>query len=170
MIPKEIVEQRIFMIRDRKVMLDFHLADLYGVQTKVLNQAVSRNSGRFPEDFVFRLSKAELNDLDRSQLVTGSQRHRDPKFPPRAFTQEGVAMLSSVLRSKRAVQANIAIMRTFVRMREAMISHQDLSRRLNQMEAKYDAQFRSVFDALRALMQPEIPKKRPIGYIHPKDE
>lgn len=166
LIPFETVERRIYAIRGHKVMLDFQLADLYGVSVKALNQAVKRNQDRFPEDFMFRLQIKEIDDLDRSQIVTGSQKHRDPRYAPYAFTQEGVAMLSGVLRSPRAVQVNIAIMRAFVKMREVMISHKDLACRLDDMELKYDAQFRTVFDALRRLMEPpQAPKKRQIGYI-----
>lgn len=170
LIPLETIERRIFLIRDHKVMLDFHLADLYGVTTKALNQAVSRNKNRFPEDFMFRLSPEEVEGLNRSQIVTGSQKHRDPRYPPRAFTQEGVAMLSSVLRSEEAVQVNIAIMRAFVKMREVMVSHKELARRIDDMELKYDSQFKAIFDALRRLMELPNPKnKRPIGYIISED-
>jgi hypothetical protein len=166
-IPEETIERRICVIRDQKVMLDHDLAELYGVSTKALNQAVSRNTDRFPEDFMFRLSRKELEALHQSQIVTGSQKHRDPRYPPRAFTQEGIAMLSSVLRSKQAIQVNIAIMRAFVRMREAMASHKELARRIDEIEQKYDARFRAVFDAIRKLMEPPpVPPKRPIGYIH----
>jgi len=166
----EVIEGHIFVIRGHRVMLDFHLAPLYGVTTKALNQAVTRNKERFPEDFMFLLSASEVNELNRSQFVTGSQKHRDPRFPPRAFTQEGVAMLSGVLRSKRAVQVNIGIMRAFVKMREAMIAHKDLSRRLNDMERKYDKQFRVVFDALRELMEPPAaPPKKQMGFVRERE-
>lgn len=164
------IERRIFVIRDQKVMLDFDLAELYGVTTKALNQAVSRNEERFPEDFMFRLTPEENALLNRSQIVTGSQKHRDSRYPPRAFTQEGVAMLSSALRSQRAIDANIQIMRSFVRLREAMISHKDLARQLGNMERKYDHQFKVVFDALRGLMEPPPVKKKKIGFIHHDDD
>ena len=165
-----IIENRIILVRGHKVMLDSHLAELYGVTTKALNQAVSRNKDRFPSDFMFLLSPKETAELNRSQFVTGSQKHRDPRSPPRAFTQEGVAQLSSVLRSKRAIQVNIGIVRAFVAMREAMIAHKELARHLNGMEKKYDAQFKIVFDAIRQLMEPPpVPPKRSIGYITPKD-
>ena len=165
-----IIENRIILIRGHKVMLDSHLAELYGVTTKALNQAVSRNKDRFPSDFMFLLSSKETADLNQSQFVTGSQKHRDPRSPPRAFTQEGVAQLSSVLRSKRAIQVNIGIVRAFVAMREAMIAHKELTRQLNGMEKKYDAQFKIVFDAIRQLMEPPpVQPKRSIGYIVPKD-
>jgi hypothetical protein len=167
-LPLEAIERRIYLIRDQKVMLDQDLAELYGVPTKVLNQAVSRNRDRFPADFMFRLTTQEFSNL-KSQIVTASWGGR--RSPPSAFTEQGVAMLSGVLRSKRAVRANVAIMRAFVRMREAMISHREMARKLNEMERKYDAQFRAVFDALRELMlPPKTPKRRPIGFIHPKDD
>ncbi|MFH1157943.1 MAG: ORF6N domain-containing protein [Pseudomonadota bacterium] len=166
-----IIESRIFSIREHKVMLDTHLAELYGVETKVLVQAVKRNVGRFPDDFMFQLSDDEFESL-RLQFVTlkpaGRGQHR--KYLPYVFTQEGVAMLSGVLRSPRAVQTNVAIMRTFVRMRETMISHKDLSRRLDDMERKHDTKFRAIFDALRGLMEPPpLPPKRPIGFIRDKE-
>ena len=167
-VPPGVIEQRIYLVRGQKVMLDAGLAELYGVPTKVLNQAVTRNIERFPEDFMFRLSQAEAGALNRSQFVTGSQKHRDPRYPPRAFTQEGVAMLSSVLRGKRAVQVNIAIMRAFVRLREMLQTHKDLARKLNEMEQKYDTQFKVVFDAIRKLMeQPADKPRKTIGFRTP---
>jgi hypothetical protein len=169
LLPLDTVERRIYVFRDQNVMLDQDLAALYGVETKVLNQAVSRNRERFPEDFMFRLTREEFEILT-SQIVTSSWGGR--RYPPYAFTEQGVAMLSSVLRSKQAVQVNIAIMRAFVRMREVMISHKEMARRIDDMERKYDTQFKAVFDAIRRLMEPpEPPKKRPIGYIiHEQDE
>jgi hypothetical protein len=162
-----VIEQHVYVIRDQRVMLDEDLAELYGIETRVLNQAVSRNLDRFPADFMFKLTVAEFDNL-KSQFVTSSWGGR--RKLPRAFTEQGVAMLSSVLRSERAVQANIAIMRAFVRMREAMISHKDLASRLDDMERKYDAQFSAVFDALRQLMQPLPAAKKSIGYIHPVED
>lgn len=159
----EIIERRILLIRGHKVMLDIHLAELYEVPTRALNQAVKRNLERFPEDFMFRLKKEEV---DRSQIVTGSQKHRDPSSLPYAFTEQGVAMLSSVLRSQRAVQVNIAIMRAFVRLRQILSAHKDLTEKLTAMERKYDKQFKVVFEILRQLMeQPPEPPKRPIGFV-----
>jgi hypothetical protein len=116
---------------------------------------------------MFRLTREETDDFNRSQIVTGSQKHRDPRYPPFAFTEQGVAMLSSVLRSERAVQVNIAIMRTFVRLREILATHKDLARRLYELEQKYDRQFRAVFDAIRQLMAPPTEKRR-IGFPIPK--
>jgi len=146
-------------------MLDDDLAELYAVQTKVFNQAVRRNRNRFPADFMFQLTGEEYHSL-RSQIVTlntGRGRHR--KYLPYAFTEQGVAMLSSVLRSDRAVQVNIEIMRAFVRLREMLATHKDLAAKLEALEKKYDSQFRVVFDAIRQLMIPPEPKKRKIGFL-----
>lgn len=164
-IPSERIESRIVLLRGHKVMLDSELAELYGVATKVLIQAIKRNIERFPADFMFQLTVEEA-DLLRSQIVTlktGRGRHR--KYLPYAFTEQGVAMLSSVLRSKRAVRVNVEIMRTFVRLRRLLASNTELARKLAMLEKKYDAQFRVVFDAIRELMtSPEPKKKRPIGF------
>jgi hypothetical protein len=164
-VPPQRIEQSIFLIRGQKVMLDADLAALYQVSTKVLNQAVKRNEDRFPADFMFQLTPEEFTAL-RSQIVTlesGRGRHR--KYLPHAFTEQGVAMLSSVLRSKRAVHANIEIMRAFVRLREILATHKDLANKLEMLERKYDAQFKVVFDAIRQLMTPPEPKKRKIGFL-----
>jgi len=153
------------LIRGHKVMLDDDLADLYDVQTKVFNQAVRRNRNRFPSDFMFQLTDREYHSL-RSQIVTlNSGRGRHRKYLPYAFTEQGVAMLSSVLRSNRAVQVNIEIMRAFVRLREVLATHKDLAAKLEAIEKKYDAQFKVVFDAIRQLMIPPEPKKRKIGFL-----
>jgi hypothetical protein len=166
LIPVERVASRIYLIRSRKVMLDFDLAELYGVPTKALNQAVTRNAARFPEDFMFRLSREEAEAMNRSQIVTGSQRHRDLRFTPRAFPQEGIAMLSGVLRSKRAVEINVAIMRAFVRLREILATHEELARKV----AQHDRQIATLFEYVKTLLEPPpAPKKPPIGFIHPKD-
>ena len=161
-IPMEQIEHAIFLVRGQKVMLDSNLAELYGVATKVLIQAVKRNEDRFPEDFMFQLTEQELNIL-RSQFVTSRWGGR--RYPPYAFTEQGVAMLSSVLHSARAVHVNIEIMRAFVRLRQMLTSNVELARKLAVLEKKYDAQFRVVFDAIRELMVPPQPKKkRPIGF------
>ncbi|HEX3743791.1 MAG TPA: ORF6N domain-containing protein [Bryobacteraceae bacterium] len=162
LLPVDAIEQRILLFRGQKVLLDSALAELYHVPTKVLNQAVKRNLDRFPEDFMFRLTPDEAN---RSQLVTGSQRHRDPRQLPYAFTEQGVAMLSSVLRSARAVQVNIAIMRTFVRLRQLLATHRDLADKIEELEQKYDSQFEAVFDFLRDLTAPKDAPRRPIGFV-----
>jgi hypothetical protein len=161
-VPLEIIENRIYLIRGHKVMIDRDLAELYGVGTKVLVQAVKRNSDRFPPDFMFQLSQDESGIL-RSQTVTSRWGGR--RYLPYVFTEQGVAMLSSVLNSDRAIQVNIAIMRTFVKLREMMASHKDLARKLDELEEKYDTQFRVVFDAIRQLMaSPAAAKKRKIGF------
>jgi hypothetical protein len=159
-IPVEKIEGAILQIRNHKVMLDRDLASLYGVPTKVLVQAVKRNAARFPADFMFQLSKEELENW-RSQIVTSNARARmSLRRQPYAFTEQGVAMLSSVLRSARAVQVNIEIMRAFVRMRQILATHADLARKLNDLERKYDVQFKMVFDAIRELMAPPPDTKR----------
>jgi ORF6N domain len=169
LIPLETIERRIYIIREHKVMMDRDLAELYGVKAIALRQQVKRNIGRFPKDFMFQLHDDEVDALV-SQNVIPSRRVLGGALPY-VFTQEGVAMLSSVLRSEQAVQVNVAIMRAFVRMREAMLSHKELARRVDDIERKYDGQFKVVFDAIRRLMEPPVPpKKRPIGYIiHEED-
>lgn len=164
------IELAIRWIRGEKVLLDYDLAELYDVSTKSLNQAVKRNLTRFPDDFMFVLTSQEVDELNRSQTVTGLQKHRDPRYRPYAFTEQGVAMLSSVLNSDRAVAVNIEIMRAFVRLRAILTSHADLSRRLEALERKYDGQFKIVFDAIRELMTPPVAtKKRHIGF-HADDD
>ena len=163
-IPGERIEKAIYVIRGEKVMLDRDLAELYQVQTKALNQAVRRNIDRFPADFMFQLTENEVAEVNRSQFVTGSEKHRDPRFPPFAFTEQGVAMLSSVLRSKRAITVNIEIMRAFVKLRQLLVSNVELSRRLDELESKYDKQFRVVFDAIRRLMVTPARGRKEIGF------
>jgi len=157
------VERRILLIRGQKVMLDADLAELYGVPTKSLNLAVKRNAERFPEDFMFQLTGDEAAGL-RFRFETSKSGRGGRRYHPYVFTEQGVAMLSSVLRSLRAVQVNIAIMRTFVRLREMLLSHADLARKLAALENKYDAQFKVVFDAIRELMQPPTAPRREIGF------
>lgn len=150
------------MIHNEKVMLDEDLAAMYGVETRALVQAVKRNMDRFPNDFVFQLSMDEFKNL-KSQTVTSSWGGR--RKPPYAFTEQGVAMLSSVLRSKRAVLVNVEIIRTFVKLRRILATHDDLSKKLASMERKYDKQFKLVFDAIREIMAPKVtPKQRQIGF------
>lgn len=161
LVPKEVIEKRILMIRGQKVMLDSHLAELYGVETKALKRAVKRNVARFPQDFCFELSIDEVENL-RYQFGTSSWGGR--RYAPFAFTEQGIAMLSSVLHSKKAVQVNIEIMRAFVRLREIMSSHKDLARKLEEMERKYDAQFKVVFEAIRELMNPPAKPNKQIGF------
>jgi len=168
-IPVEVIEGKILVIRGHKVMLDRDLAQLYGVETRVFNQAVKRNINRFPEDFMFRLTNEESAALSRSQFVI-LKRGQNIKYLPYVFTENGVAMLSSVLDSERAIEVNIQIMRTFAKLRELLATHKDLARKLDAMEKKYDAQFKVVFDAIRKLMEaPEKPKRR-IGFNAPVGE
>ncbi|MBU6435697.1 MAG: ORF6N domain-containing protein, partial [Nitrospirae bacterium] len=148
LVPRERIEQTILLLRGHRVMLDTDLAILYGVPTKRLNEQVMRNKKRFPSDFMFQLSAEEVERL-RSQFATlkpGRGQHR--KYRPYAFTEQGVAMLSSVLHSERAIQVNIAIMRAFVQLREMIASNKGLARRLTELEKKYDGQFRIVFEAI----------------------
>ena len=167
-VPVERVEQAIYLIRGHKVMLDRDLAALYDVETRVLNQAVMRNEKRFPSDFMFELTREEIRNI--SQFVTCSKtstiKHSKRAL---AFTEQGVAMLSGILKSDRAVEVNIAIMRTFVKLRRMLESNEELSRRLDELESKYDEQFRMVFEAIRELMIPPEPEKRPIGF-HVREE
>jgi hypothetical protein len=158
--PAERLEKAIFLIRGEKVMLDRDLAELYGVETRTLNQSVRRNLERFPPDFMFELTRDEITGI--SQFVTSS----GLKFSKRVtvFTEQGVAMLSSVLRSKRAIAVNVEIMRTFVKLRQILTSNADLARRLDELEGKYDRQFKVVFDAIRLLMNARPSKKKEIGF------
>ena len=161
----ERIEQRIFLLRGQKVMLSPHLAQLYGVTPKVLIQAVKRNAERFPSDFMFQLTHQELT-RSRSQIVTLKNLGRGEhiKYLPYAFTEQGVAMLSSVLRSKRAIQVNVEIMRSFVRLRQLLASHADLAQKLEELEKNFDAQFRIVFDAIRQLMSEPVMPRKQIGF------
>jgi phage regulator Rha-like protein len=160
----EFIESKIYLIRGHRVMLNSDLAELYGVETRTLVQAVKRNVNRFPSDFMFQLNFQDIAAL-RSQTVTlkkGRGGHR--KYAPYVFTENGVAMLSSVLNSERAIEVNIAIMRVFVKLREMIASNKDLAKRLDDLEKKYDAQFRVVFDAICELMRPPEKPKRKIGF------
>jgi hypothetical protein len=162
LIPTERIETCILLLRGQKVMLDVDLAKLYGVTTFNLNKAVKRNLDRFPEDFMFQLNYQEVRNLI---FQIGISSWGGTRKLPRAFTEQGVAMLSSVLKSKRAVQVNIEIMRAFVKLREMLASHKDLALKLAEMEKKYDSQFKVVFDAIRELMTPiEPPPKPRIGF------
>ena len=161
-IPVERIEQAIFLLHGQKVMLDQDLASLYGVETKVLVQAVKRNIERFPSDFMFQLTPQEFKNL-RSQNVTSSS-WGGRRYPPYAFTEQGVAMLSTVLRSQRAIQVNIEIMRAFVRLRRMLVENAELARRLEELEKKYDTQFKQVFDAIKQLMAPPEPPKQQLGF------
>ncbi len=157
------VERKILLLRGERVMLDADLAALYGVETKMLTRAVRRNAGRFPADFMFQLTSEEHAAL-RIQTGTSKSGRGGRRYLPYAFTEQGVAMLSSVLRSPRAVLVNVEIMRAFVRLRRLLATNADLARRLAMLEKKYDAKFRVVFDAIRELMTPPKKPKRPIGF------
>lgn len=162
LVPYEEIARKILLIRGKKVMLDRDLAELYGVTTKALNQAVKRNIKRFPKDFMFKLTKAEKN-----QLVTICDRFKNLKHSstnPNVFTEQGVAMLSSVLNSQRAVMVNIVIMRTFVKLRKILTSHKDLLKKIENMEKKYDSHFQIVFEAIKQLMTEEKKPKEKIGF------
>jgi hypothetical protein len=160
-LPTEIIASKIYFIRGQKIMLDRDLAELYRVETRVLNQAVTRNADRFPNDFMFPLSRDEIERI--SQIVTSS----NIKFSKsvRAFSEQGVAMLSSVLRSKRAIHVNIQIMRTFTQLRGMLTTHEDLKHKIEAMEKKYDKQFRIVFEAITQLLEVDEKPKKKIGYI-----
>ena len=163
------VERKIFPIRGQKVMLSIYLAELYGVKPRALVQAVKRNIERFPHDFMFRLTTTEFQALRSQFVILETGRGEHPKYPPYAFTEQGVAMLSGVLRSKRAVQVNIAIMRVFVKLRQMLAGHKALEQQLAELEHKlegHDAQIRTLFEAIRQLMTPPEPPRRRIGF-HP---
>jgi hypothetical protein len=179
---QSLIGGRILALRELRVMLDADLAELYGVQTKVLVQAVKRNLARFPQDFMFQLSAVEFAAL-RSQTVTSNTGRGGRRTAPYAFTEQGVAMLSSVLSSPRAIGVNNEIMRTFVRVRELAATHSELAKRLSELEEKTELlsmqhdtfssntrnQLKQVFDALRELMTPPNPPKRPIGFVTPQE-
>ncbi len=172
LIPVERIEHTILLIRGQRVILDRELAALYGVPTKALNQAVRRNLSRFPEDFMFQLTDEELENWKSQFVTSNSTAQKMIRFRPLAFTEHGIAMLSSVLNSERAIAVNIEIMRTFVRLRQWLTSNKDLAKRLDDLETKYDRQFKSVFDAIRQLMSPPAatPKKGRIGFRGPHEE
>jgi hypothetical protein len=160
-VPIERIANKIYFIRETKVMLDRDLAELYGVETKVLKQAVRRNIKRFPNDFMLELTKDEFENL-RSQFVTSSW--GGARYLPMAFTEQGVAMLSTVLKSDRAIQVNIQIMRAFTQLRQMLSTHKDLKRKIESMEKKYDQQFQVVFEAIKQLLTEEDKPKKKIGF------
>ena len=162
LIPVERIEQAIYLIRGEKVMLDRDLAALYGVETRTLKQAVKRNLERFPADFMFVLNSTEFQNW-RSQFVISKTQRQSLRHPQMAFTEHGILMLSSVLSTKRAIHVNIEIMRAFVRLRQMLASNTELSNRLNELESKYDRQFKVVFEAIRQLMSP-TPTQKQIGF------
>ncbi len=163
MIPLERITNSILLIRGQKVILDSDLATLYGVETRILLQAVKRNEERFPEDFMFQLDSTEREFLKRNVDTAGRGGRR---YAPYAFTEQGVAMLSGVLNSPRAIAVNVAIMRAFVKLRQLLTDNEKLARKLRAIEKKYDGHFKAVFDAIAALMEPveDQPKKSRIGF------
>jgi len=161
-LPAERILHSIHLFRKERVLLDADLASLYGVETRVLVQAVKRNAQRFPVDFMFQLSEEEWAILKSQTGISSSWGGR--RTAPYAFTELGVAMLSSVLNSERAIQVNISIMRTFTQLRAMLATHADLAQKLEVLERKYDGQFRVVFEAIRDLMEPPAPAKKPIGF------
>jgi hypothetical protein len=165
-IPVTHVENQILFLRGERVMLDADLAELYGVSTKRLNEQVKRNSQRFPREFMFQLSTKETALLMRSQIATGSK--RNVRYRPYVFTEHGAIMLASVLNSSIAIQASIAVVKAFVRIRELLATHKDLARKLRELENKYDAQFKVVFDAIRELMNPSKPAIAKIKGFRPE--
>jgi len=162
-VPTPLISQKIFFVRGTRIMLDADIARLYGVATKNLNKAVKRNATRFPADFMFQLSPKDLHSL-RFQTGTSNLGRGGRRYAPYAFTEQGIAMLSSVLRSTRAVQVNVAIMRTFVRLREMLTTHEELRRKIDAMEKRYDARFQAIFDTIRQMLETPIPAKRQIGF------
>jgi len=183
-IPVERIEHSILVLRGHKVLLDAALAALYGVTTKRLNEQIKRNRERFPDDFMFRLTPAELERSNRSQFATGSQRHRDPRFAPYAFTEHGAIMAANVLASPRAIEVSVYVVRAFVRLRETLAAHKGLAAKLEEPEQKTEAlalrhdtlaantraQLRQVFEAIRELMSPPESKRRPIGFVAPEEK
>ena len=166
LIPIEKIEKAIYLIRGEKVMLDRDLALLYQVNTKTLNRAVKRNLKRFPLDFMFQLTTDET-DVLRYQIGTSNKGRGGRRYLPYAFTEQGVAMLSSVLNSECAIIVNIEIMRAFVKLRQLLASNTELARRLDELESKYDKQFKIVFDAIRYLMATPVPSRKEIGFRSP---
>lgn len=163
-VPMERIEQAILLIRGQRVMLDVELARIYGVATKRLNEQVKRNRERFPSDFMFELTQEEMDELVANCDQFKNMKHSS--VLSRVFTEHGALMLANVLKSPQAVQASIHVVRAFVRLRELLATHKDLARKLAELESKYDAQFRVVFDAIRKLMAPPpVPPKRRIGFV-----
>jgi ORF6N domain len=161
----------ILVLRGQRVLLDTHLAALYGVTTKRLNEQVKRNAERFPDDFVFRLTRSEVEALNRSQIATGSQKHRDPRFLPFAFTEHGAIQAANVLNSSKAIEMGIYVVRAFLRLREMLASNTELARQFARLEARldkkladHDEAIAAILSAIRQLMNPPSPRRRPIGF------
>jgi hypothetical protein len=167
----EQITSAILVLRGHRVLLDAELAAFYGVTTKRLNEQVKRNAARFPADFIFRLTPTETVALNRSQNATGSQKHRDPRFAPYAFTEHGAIMAATILSSRRAVEMTVYVVRAFVQLREMLASNRELARRFAQLETRLDKKLTShdeaiaaILSAIRQLMYPPVPKRRPIGF------
>jgi hypothetical protein len=161
------IKSAILVVHGQRVILDADLAALYGVTTKRLNEQVKRNADRFPPDFLFRLSRTELAALNRSQFATGSRKHRDPRFPPFAFTEHGAIMAATILNSERAVEMSLYVVRAFVQLRELLASNTELARRLDELERKlesHDAAITAILSAIRDLMNPPEAARRGIGF------
>jgi hypothetical protein len=171
LVPTEDITRSILVLRGHRALLDSELAALYGVTTKRLNEQVKRNADRFPADFIFRLTRTETEALNRSQNATGSQKHRDPRSSPYAFTEHGAIMAAMVLNSPRAVEMSVYVVRAFVQLREMLASNKELARRFAQLETRLDKQLTThdeaiaaILSAIRQLMHPPVPKRRPIGF------
>jgi hypothetical protein len=167
LLPVHDITRAILVLRGQRVLLDAELATLYGVTTKRLNEQVKRNAARFPEDFMFRLTRTETEALNRSQIATGSQKHRDPRFPPYVFTEHGAIMAATILSSPRAIEMSVYVVRAFVHLRELLASNTALARKLNELEGKlknHDEAITAILSAIRELMNPPPPKRRPIGF------
>jgi hypothetical protein len=163
----ESITRAILLLRGQRVLLDADLAKLYSVTTKALNQAVKRNANRFPRDFLFRLNRVETDALNRSQAVTGSQKHRDPRFPPFAFTEHGAIMAATILNSHRAVEMSLYVVRAFVQLRKLLVSNVELARKLDELEHKlrgHDQAITAILSAIRELMNPPQTERRGIGF------
>ena len=166
-LPVHDITRAILVLRGQRVLLDAELATLYGVTTKRLNEQVKRNAARFPEDFMFRLTRTETEALNRSQIATGSQKHRDPRFPPYVFTEHGAIMAATILSSPRAIEMSVYVVRAFVHLRELLASNTALARKLNELEGKlknHDEAITAILSAIRELMNPPAPKRRGIGF------
>jgi ORF6N domain len=171
--PPADIARAILILRGHRIILDAELAGLYGVTTKRLNEQVKRNANRFPEDFMFRLTRAETEALNRSQIATGSQKHRDPRFPPFAFAEHGAIMAATILNSPRAVEMSVFVVRAFVRLRELLASNSALARKLDELERKYkhhDEAIAAILSAIRELTNPPQLKRRPIGFTANLDQ
>jgi len=171
----EAIASRILVLRGQRVMLDADLARLYGVTTRRLNEQVKRNRRRFPEGFIFRLRAAEVTRRNRSQIATGSQKHRDPRFAPYAFTEHGTIMAAMVLNSARATEVSVYVIRAFVELRDTLATHKELANRLNELEARIEKKLATqdhaiagILSAIRQLMAPPETKRRPIGFVAAK--